>query len=193
MAEQPHNPEARAHQLHAPWRDRYMDLIANHEPSERPEKGVKGACFLEEYWRNPGADDANHVILRTGTPSTNAGGMVMLNRYPYANGHLLVAMGTGRQRLLEYSEQERREFWSLVDLATELCERTLSPQGVNVGVNQGKAAGAGVPEHLHAHVVPRWSGDVNFITAVGNIRVIPSALEDMYARYRATWDAIKPG
>ncbi len=62
-----------------------------------------------------------------------------------------------------------------------------------MGVNQGKAAGAGVPEHLHAHVVPRWSGDVNFITAVGNIRVIPSALDDMFARYRATWDAIKPG
>jgi len=110
----------------------------------------------------------------------------MLNRYPYANGHLLVALGTGRQRLLEYSPDERTELWSLIDLAVELCEKTLGPQGVNVGINQGQAAGAGVPEHLHAHVVPRWAGDVNFITAVGNIRVIPSALDEMYERYRET-------
>ena len=148
-------------------------------------------CFLEEYWKNPEQDGPNHVIVRTGTPETGCGGMIMLNRYPYANGHLLVALGTGRQRLLDYSEAERRELWSLVDLATDLCEKTLSPQGVNIGINQGSSAGAGVPEHLHAHVVPRWSGDVNFITAVAQIRVIPSALEEMYGRYVETWEAVR--
>ena len=117
--------------------------------------------------------------------------MVMLNRYPYANGHLLVALGTGRQRLLDYTEEERRELWSLIDLATDLCEKTLNPQGVNVGINQGSAAGAGVPEHLHAHVVPRWAGDVNFISAVAQIRVIPSALEEMYGRYVETWEKVR--
>jgi len=151
-----------------------------------------GACFLETYWRNPQNDAKNHVVVRTGSSEISSGGLIMLNRYPYANGHLLVALGTGRQRLLEYSPDERTELWSLIDLAVELCEKTLGPQGVNVGINQGQAAGAGVPEHLHAHVVPRWAGDVNFITAVGNIRVIPSALDEMYERYRETWARIEP-
>jgi len=192
----PANPAARAHQLHAPWRSSYMKMLANQQAPTveqgEPSGGgdpKKAACFLEEHWKNPDRDASNHVIVRTGTPGTGSGGMVMLNRYPYANGHLLVALGEGRPRLLEYTESQRRELWSLVDLAVELCE--LSPQGVNVGVNQGAAAGAGIPEHLHAHVVPRWSGDVNFITAVAQIRVIPSALEEMYGRYVETWERVR--
>lgn len=113
--------------------------------------------------------------------------MVMLNKYPYANGHLLVALGEARPRLVDYDAGLRAALWSMVDLAAELMERTLRPQGINIGVNQGRAAGAGVPGHLHAHLVPRWHGDVNFITVVGQIRVIPAALEAMLERYRAVW------
>lgn len=120
-------------------------------------------------------------------------GIILLNRFPYANGHLLVALGKARARLMEYDAQERAAFWSLVDVAADLMERTLEPQGVNIGVNQGKAAGAGVPGHLHAHLVPRWHGDVNFITVVGQIRVIPAALETMAARYRTVWHAMRGG
>ncbi len=189
MSETPETPPRHASQLHAPWRSSYMKLIAHQNPEA--ESVGSGACFLETCWRTPEDDEKNHVILRTGTPSTGAGGFVMLNRYPYANGHLLVALGDGRQRLLDYSGEQRAELWSLIDLAVELCETTLCPQGVNVGINQGSAAGAGVPEHLHAHVVPRWTGDVNFITAVGNIRVIPNALEEMHERYRESWARIE--
>ncbi len=169
-----------------------MDLLKQQNEERRADAAATppAHCFLRDYWLHPDADAANHVIVRTGNAGTGTGGLIMLNRYPYANGHLLVALGEGRPRLLDYTEGERAELWSLVDLAVLLCERTLEPQGVNVGINQGEAAGAGVPAHLHVHIVPRWHGDTNFITAVGQVRVIPSALEAMAARYRDEWKAL---
>jgi len=119
--------------------------------------------------------------------------MILLNRFPYANGHLLVALGQGRPRLLDYEPEQRRDLWMLTELAMDLMERTLCCQGVNVGINQGAAAGAGVPGHLHVHLVPRWAGDVNFISVVGQVRVIPSSLEAMAERYRATWARMRTG
>ncbi|MCR9216682.1 MAG: HIT domain-containing protein [bacterium] len=202
------NPaENRPIQLHAPWRDRYMQMLSDQAASETGGEPVRSSCFIREYWLNPGDDETNHVIVRTGRPKapttqgdwsrTDAdpetpGGMVFLNRYPYANGHLLVALGESRPRLLDYTPEQRSELWSLVDLATDLCERTLGCQGVNIGINQGLAAGAGVPEHLHVHVVPRWHGDVNFISVVGQVRVIPGAIEAMAQRYREMWEKIRP-
>ncbi|MEM9083107.1 MAG: HIT domain-containing protein [Planctomycetota bacterium] len=177
--------------LHAPWRFSYMKMLsaaANKQANKgKAESSQPSPCFLRDYFLHPELDESNHVVVRTGNATINAGGMILLNGYPYANGHLLVCLGIGRQRLMDYTDQERAELWSLVDLAVDLCERTLPVQGVNVGVNQGLAAGAGVPEHLHVHVVPRWQGDVNFTTAVANIRVLPSSLEDMAARYREVW------
>lgn len=140
----------------------------------RPPTG----CFLTDYWLEPARDREHHVVERTGE------GLILLNAYPYSNGHLLVALGLPRPRLLDYTPAERGALWALVDRAVDLMERTLEPQGINVGVNQGRAAGAGVPQHLHVHVVPRWNGDVNFMTAVGRIRVVPGALDQMAARYR---------
>src|SRR5262245_65250801 len=87
----------------------------------------------------------------------------MLNAYPYANGHLLVALGEARPTLLDYTPEQRAALWRLVETATDLMQRALEPQGINFGINQGRAAGAGVPQHLHAHLVPRWGGDVNFM------------------------------
>jgi ATP adenylyltransferase len=109
--------------------------------------------------------------------------MILLNKYPYANGHLLVALGEARPSLLDYDADQRAALWALVDRAMELMQRVLEPQGVNIGVNQGRAAGAGVPGHLHVHLVPRWSGDTNFMSVVGQVRVIPAALEAVYQRY----------
>ncbi len=134
--------------------------------------------FLSDYWKAPERDAANLVVER------DASGMILLNRYPYANGHLLVALGEPRPRLLDYTPEQRAALWRLIERGMELMERALEPQGVNVGINQGRAAGAGVPHHLHAHLVPRWGGDVNFMTVVGGVRVIPSALEAMWERYR---------
>lgn len=191
----PQNESTGHRALHAPWRQSYMDMLAKEAEGQTPaspDRNKKAPCFLREYWLNPAQDESNLVIVRTGNSAgapdpDEPGGMILLNKFPYANGHLLVCLGASRGRLLDYDDAQRREFWSLIDLATDLCERTCGCQGVNIGVNQGLAAGAGVPEHLHAHVVPRWHGDVNFMTAVGKVRVIPGALEKMAGRYRETF------
>ncbi len=159
--------------LNAPWRLSYLESLS--EKQELPAGG-----FLKAYWDVPDADSANHVLHR------DAHGMILLNAFPYANGHLLVALGEPRPRLLDYEPEQRAHLWTLVDLAADLLERTLQPQGLNIGVNQGIAAGAGVPGHLHVHLVPRWGGDTNFMTTVGDARVIPASLDAMSERYRQT-------
>lgn len=170
-----------------------------------PPDSPSGGCFIADYWSAPAQDEANLVVLRRTdaealaehervapglAPDGAMGGIVLLNLYPYANGHLLVALGDGRGRLLDYSAAQRAALWRLTDDALEILEHALEPQGVNIGVNQGRAAGAGVPQHAHVHLVPRWSGDVNFMTVVGEVRVIPAAMETMAHRCREAWRAI---
>ncbi len=165
------------------------DLERREAAARGASAGAEGAAapkptnFLAEYWAHPDRDESSLVVFR------NADGIILLNRYPYVNGHLLVALGRPMPRLSEYAAQERAAFWQLVDIAVDLVERTLEPQGVNLGVNQGRAAGAGLPEHIHAHVLPRWNGDTNFMATVGQVRIIPDALESMWAAYRATAEA----
>jgi len=173
--------------LWAPWRLEYIESLgADDTPDRASEKGgsqnpvAEGTgSFLLDYWRDPGSDASNHVIERTDR------GIILLNRYPYANGHLLVALGEARPGLLDYDAEQRAALWALVDRAAALARRALEPQGLNIGINMGRAAGAGVPGHLHVHVIPRWNGDTNFVTSVGAVRVIPSSLGAMYERYRA--------
>ena len=162
--------------LQAPWRMEYLE-----DPSgEALAPSKPGGSFLARYWEDPSSDRANHVVHRSQS------GMLLLNRYPYASGHLLVAMGEARPSLLDYDPAQRAALWELVELGVGLVQRALRPQGVNIGINQGRASGAGVPEHLHAHVVPRWSGDTNFMQVVGRVRVLPATLEMVAERYRQT-------
>jgi ATP adenylyltransferase len=168
--------------LWAPWRLVYLQELTRRTEAlgaARDEAATTGP-FLSEYFRAPQRDLEHHVVCR------NRHGLILLNRYPYASGHLLVALGEPRPTLLEYEPAQRAEFWKLVERGTELIERALHPQGINTGINQGTAAGAGLPGHLHAHLVPRWHADTNFISIVGQVRVIPEALEIMADRYRAT-------
>lgn len=157
-----------------------MDYLQALEAKEKhagtPQPG--SGSFLLDYWNDPDNDTTNHVICRTEQ------GLILLNRYPYAGGHLLVALGHPAPTLLDYSPEQRAALWQLVDRATSLMQLAIEPQGINIGINQGRAAGAGVPQHLHVHLVPRWNGDTNFMAAVGNIRVIPNSLEVMAQRYR---------
>lgn len=176
--------------LHAPWRLNYLeDLSAKEKPApgpggtrEPPKPAL--ANFLRAYWLDPAGDRANHIIERTDA------GLILLNKYPYANGHLLVCLGEPRGRLLDYSPTQREALWRLVDRAAAILDHALDPQGINIGLNQGRAAGAGLPEHLHVHLVPRWGGDVNFMTTVGLIRVIPSSLDSMAERLRQAANTI---
>lgn len=169
--------------LQAPWRLQYLEDMARTEKSagDQPSTG----SFLADDFLNPARDRENHVIVRA------AHGLILLNAFPYASGHLLVALGEPRPTLLDYTPEQRAALWRLTDCAAALMTATLEPQGINFGINQGRAAGAGVPSHLHVHLVPRWGGDVNFISVVGNVRVIPSSLDVMAERYRAQWQRIR--
>lgn len=168
--------------IHAPWRLAYLEALGKSEQASggKPSTG----SFLADDWLDPSSDERNHVIVRTRV------GLILLNAFPYAAGHVLVALGEPRATLLDYSPAQRETLWRHVDCAAALVHRAFEPQGINIGVNEGRAAGAGVPSHLHVHLVPRWSGDVNFISVVGQVRVIPSALDVTAQRYRAAWREI---
>ncbi len=171
----------------APWRLAYIESLSEDDGPKNasgkgPPAGTESGSFLLDYWNAPELDEQHHVIERT------EHGMILLNKYPYSNGHLLVALGDARPSLTDYALEQREQLWALVDRASALVTRALEPQGMNIGINQGRAGGAGVPSHLHVHVIPRWGGDTNFITAVGGIRVMPSALEAMYERYMRASD-----
>lgn len=157
--------------LWAPWRMAYLRDLEDREADARAAPTGTTSNFLLAAWNDIGNEKAHHVVYR------NEHGLLMLNRYPYSNGHLLVALGEPRSTLLEYSASQREQLWRLVDRGVELVERAFHPQGVNIGVNQGRAAGAGVPEHLHVHVVPRWNGDTNFMATIGDVRVVPDSLD----------------
>ena len=116
---------------------------------------------------------------------TNA--FVILNRYPYNNGHMLVLPNRHISRPDMMTEEERHEIMDLVIHAQETLYKVYNPHGVNIGANIGAAAGAGIAAHMHFHVLPRWNADVNFMTAIANTRVIPEALEVTRDRIRAAW------
>jgi len=144
------------------------------------EEATAGGCFLCGYWSQPGEDAANHVIWRT--PKT----LVVMNRFPYTNGHLLVALAEHKADLSELSDDELWAMNRVIRDAVTVLRHAMKPQGFNIGYNLGHCAGAGLPGHLHAHVVPRWSGDTNFMAVLGDARVIPDSLEALYGELVTT-------
>jgi ATP adenylyltransferase len=156
----------------APWRVAYLRGL------DRP---AGGGCFL---CKAAAARDAKQredslVLRRT------AHGVLMLNRFPYANGHLLVAPIDHAADLSDLPVEQRRELIDLAELGGRLVRKAMCCQGVNLGMNLGRCAGAGVPDHCHLHVVPRWPGDISFIDIVGQTHVIPEALEESYRLLKA--------
>jgi ATP adenylyltransferase len=106
--------------------------------------------------------------------------VVMLNRFPYTNGHLLVLPRAHKADLEELTDDERLDLQRQTTDAVRLLKRAVSAQGFNIGINLGRCAGAGVPGHLHQHVVPRWAGDINFMHVVGETRIVPEAMSQLY-------------
>jgi ATP adenylyltransferase len=107
---------------------------------------------------------------------------VMMNKYPYVNGHLMIIPNRHVGKYEELSQVERRQMFNLLETAIKALREAMNPSGFNVGMNIGKAAGAGVEEHIHLHVIPRWEGDTNFMSVVGNVRVIPEDVETTAAK-----------
>ncbi|MGP8066107.1 MAG: HIT family protein [Acidimicrobiales bacterium] len=171
--------------LWAGWRSPYVtsvsgafgepeDLDAPHEPTT-PENCVFCRLLAAE------ATDEPYVVYRG--PRTAA----ILNAYPYTSGHLLVLPARHLHHLDELDDAESAELWATTLDATTALWRAYEPDGLNLGANLGRAAGAGLPDHLHLHVVPRWVGDTSFMTAVAAVRVLPETLSDSWSRITAAW------
>ena len=164
-------------QLWAPWRLGYIVGNTPKESEIEPElswlEGADRDCFLCRSAADPGG-------IRSLTPWHGQHGIVVLNRYPYASGHVLVAPRLHKARLHELTSQEHLEAMETVTRLTVLLERLMNCEGFNIGLNMGKVAGAGVPGHLHWHVVPRWSGDTNFMPVLANTNVIPQSLDALF-------------
>lgn len=116
---------------------------------------------------------------------------VILNRYPYTSGHLMVNPFSHVSSLEELDAETRAEMMELSSQCTTVLKNIYKPQGFNMGINMGEAAGAGVPGHVHIHIVPRWKGDTNFMSAVGGTRVLPEALEVTFERVRNEFKRIR--
>lgn len=152
--------------LWAPWRMAYVT------GSRAPDGCVLCAA------PNAGDDPAQLVLHR------GAHGYLILNAYPYAAGHLMAVVYRHISTLAEATPEELAELMTLATRATTVLGAEYGPAGFNVGLNLGPAAGAGIADHLHLHVVPRWSGDANFVTVIGGVRVLPEALDVTYDRLK---------
>ncbi len=149
----------------APWRIQYIQM----------KKG-EGCILCQKPGEN---NDAANYILYRGDKN-----FVILNSFPYAPGHLMVAPYRHLANLEELTEDERREHFEVVSRGIRLLRQVFNPAGFNIGINSGKAAGAGIEEHIHTHIVPRWQGDTNFMTVLSDVRVMPEALADSYNRLK---------
>lgn len=142
----------------------------------------KAGCVFCETTRPPHPDS---LIVFEGTTS-----YVILNLYPYNNGHLMVVPRRHVPSLVALTGEELSEIALLTQRSEAALTEAYQPHGMNVGINLGKAAGAGVEQHIHVHVVPRWNGDTNFMTTVGNMRVLPEELGATLARLRPIFDRL---
>lgn len=165
--------------LWAPWRISYIQGLAG---STAGEPVADKQCFLCDAAKPDLTQDEmaqRLVLLRDDR------GILLLNRYPYTNGHLLAAPHDHVADLGDMTAAQRAGLMELANVGAQLLKLAVNPQGMNIGMNLGRCAGAGVPGHAHLHVVPRWNGDVNFMDVVGQVRVIPQALEENYQTLRA--------
>jgi ATP adenylyltransferase len=149
--------------LWAPWR---MEYVTGYPSGD--------GCFFCKYWNSPADDQANLVLAR------GERCYAVLNRYPYNGGHLMVVPALHASRLQDLCAEALPEVMRLVCLAERTLRRELKADGFNVGFNIGRPAGAGVKDHLHMHVVPRWEGDTNFMPVLGDTRVVPVSLERLW-------------
>ncbi len=142
------------------------------------DEGEVPECFLCAYLARPEEDAQHHVLHRTDRC------LVLMNRYPYTNGHLLVAPVVHEPDLSGLDEATLLEFTKLVRDWSRVAVETVHAHGLNVGMNLGRCAGAGLPGHVHMHIVPRWNGDTSFLSVISDTRVIPQDLDELYGAMR---------
>ncbi len=170
-------------QIWAGWRREYVSSV----PSTVTAGGVNGAdCVFCAIVTGTGSDKELGVLWR------GQHVIAVLNAFPYSSGHLMVMPQRHVSGLELLTPEESTELWRGLLAALQALRTAYQPDGVNIGANLGKAAGAGLPEHVHVHALPRWVGDTNFMTTVAGVRVMPEALGDTWSRLREAWPAGDP-
>jgi ATP adenylyltransferase len=158
-------------QLWSPWR---IEYILNKKPS---------ICVFCEAFQADAALDRDYLIVHRGTHAS-----VIMNLYPYNNGHLMVIPYAHQTTFEGLPSEALAEVMALMNQSVAVLRQALNAEGFNIGVNLGKVAGAGLEQHVHLHVVPRWAGDTNFITTVGKVRCIPESMQDTYDKLKTAWE-----
>ncbi len=157
--------------LWAPWRMQYVGA--------KPKPG----CLFERVIEHPDDDDAQLVVWRP------PGAIVLLNKFPYNPGHALVAPHAHKPSLEDLDDAQTTDVMRAVRRTITVLKQTMRPDAFNVGVNIGREAGAGIPEHVHFHVVPRWNGDTNFMAVIDDVKIINEALDQTAAKLRQAFAA----
>ncbi len=153
--------------LWAPWRIEYIKSLAG-----------ENGCFICDYLKTPERDTEHLVLWRTELS------IVVFNRFPYNNGHLLIAPNRHIPDFSNAGDEEMLDIMKLTRDCQTVLDRAIKPQGFNVGMNFGRCAGAGLPEHMHVHIVPRWQGDTNYMHVCGDVDVISQSLGELYEQLR---------
>ncbi len=162
-------------QLWAPWRSQYMQSFAGDAPKKQSD------CFFCEAANAESHANQEHLVVYRGKAV-----FVILNRYPYNTGHIMVTPFRHCGDIVELSEEESSELMLLMRIATKVLKQVYKPDGINIGANLGAGAGAGVPGHLHFHLLPRWNGDTNFLPIIADTKVISESLDE-------TWQKLTDG
>ncbi len=166
-------------QLWSPWRSVHINNTVHEDDSSTEDLSIFSRLHRQDR------DEENLILWRGETV------FVIMNLYPYNNGHLLIVP---YREVAEYEDLEAGEMIEMarvLDFCIRAVKTCLKPDGINVGINLGKAAGAGIPGHLHMHVVPRWHGDTNFMPTIAETKVVPEALKDTYNQLRNTMKHMK--
>ncbi len=163
------------------WTPHRMVYIAGENKPSTPAAHDCPFCAVQAREDRPG------LIVRRGTSA-----YAVLNLYPYSPGHLLICPYRHVADYTELTEEETAEVATLTQQAMRVCRSASAPHGFNLGMNQGAVAGAGIAAHLHAHVVPRWSGDANFLPVIGQTKALPQLLDQTWQVVRAAWDELEP-
>jgi ATP adenylyltransferase len=160
-------------QLHAPWR---MEYIGGPQPP---------GCLFCRVQDAPAEQDADNLVIHRAPLA-----VVMLNRFPYTSGHLLIAPRAHVPSLVDLDDETSLELMRLARRALRAFAPVLGPDGCNVGVNIGKVAGAGIPDHVHLHLVPRWNGDTNFMPVLADVTIINEHLQRTWEKLKAAFDEV---